>query len=163
MTNHARKLSVQKGRRLAAAIALIPIAGCAPQSSPQDLATCADGIECRSVSISGVLVRGHPTQSLFSELVTDDPAAFVGQAALVDAMAHSGVDIIEFDAPLRPPRPELCPVEEVDHVLMAQHDRLLEGEGGLVCSSSYNASYLIIVRPDGSIACIENRFAYSCM
>lgn len=163
MTNHARKLSVQKSRGLAAAIALILISGCAPQSSPQDLATCANGIECRSVTIAGVSVRGHPTQSLFSELVTDDPAAFVGQAALVDAMARSGVDVIEFEAPLRPPRPELCPVEEVNHVLMAQHERLLEGEGSLVCSSSYNASYLINVRPDGSIACIENRFAYSCV
>lgn len=63
-----------------------------------------------------------------------------------------------------PPQPELCPAEPNGHVIEALHRELIRGENrSLVCSPDYQARYVVTVRPDGAVACIENRFAYSCV
>jgi hypothetical protein len=132
----------------------------APPTIPEsERAICADGRACRSITVGQTTVRGHGGQKLFTELVTADPA-MLRDLASVDAQ------LLAPDPILSPPAPALCPRESGGRTVEALHNKLIEGPrraGIQVCSPDYQARYVITVRGDGSVACIENRFAYSCI
>lgn len=136
------------------------------QGVDDPVATCADGDPCHSITVGRTLVRGFGDQKLFTDLVTDDPAAFRSEAALRTALAAASAHVLAPDASVLEPQPRACPSEPGDRLIEAQHDHLLPGPPqGLfaACASDYMARYLIVLRSDGSVACIENRFVYSCV
>jgi hypothetical protein len=148
-------------------VALV-MSGCAdapPQIPDDQSAVCADGKTCRSILIGDTLIRGHAGQKLFSDLVTDDPDAFASEAALDAALkaAPSPAHLMEPYSVPRPPLPKLCPVAAGERSIQARHDRFQKGRGSLVCSADYDARYLIVLRADGSVSCVENNFSYSCV
>lgn len=139
----------------------------APPAIPEgERATCADGRECRSVTVGQTVIRGHGGQKLFTELVTADPAALRDVASLTVALTSADARLLPPDPILSAPEPVLCPREPDGQALEALHNSLIKGtpRGGIqVCSPDYQARYIITLRGDGSVACIENRFAYSCV
>lgn len=150
------------------ALVAIGIANCAGETRDQrgPVVPCADGKPCRSVVLGGVTLRGHQTQLLFHELVTDKPADFATLAALEKTFASRGLERVPEDARLSPPKAKLCPAGSGDRVMEAIVSRLVEGppeSASPVCSSSYQARYLVVIRNDGAVTCIENDYAYSCI
>ena len=152
-------------RRLLPLITLIGACAPEPTTIPADhSAVCADSRTCRSVTVGHTLVRGHAGQKLFTELVTDDPRAFTGVEALSAALAAANAEVLTPDPLIAPPRPELCPAQPNGRVIEALHRDLIQAESrSAACAPNYQARYVITVRPDGAVACIENRFAYSCV
>ncbi|RZJ16413.1 MAG: hypothetical protein EON91_13395 [Brevundimonas sp.] len=146
---------------------IILIGACAPEAPTipaGQSAVCADGRACRSVTVGRTVVRGLPGQKLFTELVAADPSVFADIDTLTTALHAANVEALEPDRLTTSPQPALCPAEPADRVIEALHRDLIRGESrSPVCSPDYQARYLVTVRPDGSIACIENRFAYSCV
>lgn len=143
------------------------VGACAPEPPsipPGQSAVCEDGRTCRSITIGQTLVRGHAGQKLFTELVTADARAFADIDALSAALAAANAELLPPDPLIAPPRPELCPTEPNGRVIEALHRELIRGENrSPVCSPDHQARYLVTIRPDGAVACIENRFAYSCV
>lgn len=139
----------------------------APPTIPEgERATCADGRVCRSVTVSQTTVRGHGSQKLFTELVTADPAMLRDLASLSAALESVDARLLEPDPMLSPPEPKLCPSEPGGQTVEALHSQLIAGprQGVIpVCSPDYQAACIVTLREDGSVACIENRFSYSCI
>lgn len=151
-------------------VALIAAAiGSCTDAAPErrgPVVTCADGEPCRSVVLGGVTLRGHETQLLFHELVTDKPAEFATLAVLEATFAARGLERVPENPRLSPPKPRLCAFGTDDRIVEAIKSELVEGpsqSGSPVCSSSYQARYLFVIRPDGAVTCIENDYAYSCI
>jgi hypothetical protein len=138
------------------------LSGCNRELPPipeSQRAICAGGGECRSIKIGQTLIRGNRGEPLFSELVTDDPAAYESIDTLSTALKQA-------DARLSPDytiTPRLCVTEPTDKVIQASHKTRIPMETyyGL-CTDEVIGAYGVIVKADGTIACIENAFGLIC-
>lgn len=169
MSRMARRLT-GTGSSSAAPVVMLAVAvtlaacGSPPTIPAGESATCADGSTCRSILVGRTLIRGHAGQKLFTDLITDDPAAFVSQAALEASLkrAASPARFVEWQGRPRPPAPRLCPQAPSERSVPVRHDELQKGRRSLACAAEYQAGYLVVFRADGSVTCIENDFSDSC-
>jgi len=139
------------------------LSGCNPERPPipeGQREICANGHECRSIKIGQTLIRGNQGEPLFSELITHDQTAFENIDTLSAALEKANARL----SPDYTITPRLCVTEPTDKVIQATHEERvpMETYGGFLCKDEVIGAYGVIVKTDGTIACIENAFGLIC-
>lgn len=138
------------------------LSGCQPERQPipaGERVICSEGIECRSIEIGQTLIRGWQGEPLFTELVTDNPAAFENVDTLSAALGRAGARLTpDFSS-----TPRMCETEPTDKIIQAQFDQRIAMETYMgLCNDEAIVIYRVVIKADGTIACIENAFSVIC-